>query len=402
MEQVKGTIQSIIYKNSDTMYTVLSISYEGAELVLTGHTDHVSAGEIIEAEGEFSEHALYGRQFRIERYRILPPDDLISIARYLGSGAIKGVGMTLAQRIVDRFKEDTFDIIDDQPERLAEVKGIRDRMAREIYAQYSEKREMRSAVMFMEKYGISNKYAVQLYDRYGSEIYDIIKENPYRLADDIKGIGFKTADDIARKAGVPLHSQFRIRSGIIYTLQRAVSEGHTYLPMDILMRACETLLSVRAFNENEYDDANWVRQSEIEEQVMPLVMEKKLVVSNIDGRTAAYPAAFYYYETAVAHMLNTLNMSCEANAGKLDKRIKGIEESLEITLDEKQKEAVRASAQTNVLVITGGPGTGKTTIINAIIKLFELERKTVLLAAPTGRAAKRMSQATGCEAKTIH
>ena len=312
----------------------------------------------------------------------------MSIERYLGSGAVKGVGVALAARIVRRFKEDTFRIIEEEPERLVEVKGISERKAMEIAEQVEGKRELRQAMIFLQQYGISQTLAVKIYQTYGQDLYRILKENPYRLADDIQGVGFRIADEIASKIGIHTDSDYRIRSGILYTLLQAAAEGHTCLPTKELTVRASELLDV----EPEY----------IEKHYMNLAIDKKLVLKENDGQQYIYAATYYYMEANTATMLEQLDVSYDVPEIEINERIRKIEQSTEMELDELQKEAVKEAVRNGLVVITGGPGTGKTTTINAVIRYFEMEGMDIFLAAPTGRAAKRMSETTGFEARTIH
>ena len=348
----------------------------------------ISEGETVELKGEYTVHPSYGPQFQVESYAIKAPQDIVSIERYLGSGAIKGVGAALAARIVRRFKEDTFRIIEEEPERLAEIKGISERKAQEIAEQTEEKRELRQAMIFLQNYGISLTLAVKIYQTYQLDMYRIIQENPYKLAEDVTGVGFKIADEIAHKVGIHMDSDFRIRSGILYVLQQASLEGHTYLPKELLTRrACE-LLEVDA-------DA-------IEKHYMDMTIDRKLVMKQTEDQVQIYASTFYYMELNVAVMLRELNVKYDFSETAVEQRIRKIEELSDLKLDEMQHIAVVEAVRSGLLVITGGPGTGKTTTINTIIQFFESEGMDISLAAPTGRAAKRMSETTGYEAKTIH
>lgn len=388
METITGYVEHIVYRNEENGYTVMNLVAEEEEITCVGVFHVINEGESIEASGEYTVHPSYGRQFRVEKYEMKAPEDLISIERYLGSGAIKGVGTALAARIVRRFKEDTFRIIEEEPERLAEIKGISERKAMEIAQQTEEKKELRQAMIFLQQYGISLNLAVKIYHTYGMEMYRIIQENPYKLADDMEGVGFRIADEIARRVGIHMDSDFRIRSGILYVLIQASSEGHTYLPKEILtQRTCE-LLEVDA--------------EHVEKHYMDMAIDKKLVLKQSDEQLQIYASTFYYMEVNTAVMLRELNVKYDVSETEIDHRIHQIEENTDLELDEMQRIAVKESVRNGLLVITGGPGTGKTTTINTIIRYFESEGYDICLAAPTGRAAKRMSETTGYEAKTIH
>lgn len=388
METITGFVEHIVFRNEENGYTVLNLAVEEDEVTCVGVFQFISEGESVELKGEYTVHPSYGPQFQVESYAIKAPQDIVSIERYLGSGAIKGVGAALAARIVRRFKEDTFRIIEEEPERLAEIKGISERKAQEIAEQTEEKRELRQAMIFLQNYGISLTLAVKIYQTYQLDMYRIIQENPYKLAEDVTGVGFKIADEIAHKVGIHMDSDFRIRSGILYVLQQASLEGHTYLPKELLTRrACE-LLEVDA-------DA-------VEKHYMDMTIDRKLVMKQTEDQVQIYASTFYYMELNVAVMLRELNVKYDFSETVVEQRIRKIEELSDLKLDEMQHIAVVEAVRSGLLVITGGPGTGKTTTINTIIQFFESEGMDISLAAPTGRAAKRMSETTGYEAKTIH
>ena len=308
--------------------------------------------------------------------------------RYLGSGAIKGIGAALAARIVRRFGEDTLRIVEEEPERLAEIKGISEKKAREIAAQVTEKADMRRAMIFLQKYGISLNLGAKIYQKYGQSLYNVLQENPYRLAEDISGVGFKIADEIAGRIGIQADSDYRIRSGMLYVLLQASGEGHIYLPKEELFRRSASLLQVDI--------------SYMEKHLMDMAIDRKVVLKEREKETIVYPSQHYYLELNTARMLCELNVACPEDEKSTEKRIAQIEKETDTVLDEMQKKAVREAASNGLFVLTGGPGTGKTTTINAIIRFFESEGAELRLAAPTGRAAKRMTEATGYEAQTIH
>ena len=387
-EMINGYVDHIIYRNADNGYTVLVMICDEEEVTCVGTFSDIAEGENIEAHGSYTDHPTYGRQFAVKSFEEKAPKDEMAIERYLGSGAIKGVGIALAARIVRRFKSDTFRIIEEEPERLAEVKGISERKAMEIADQVNAKRDLRQAMIFLQQYGISTTLAVKIYNTYGQEIYGILKENPYRMADDVEGVGFRTADEIASRVGIRTDSDFRIRSGIQYALLQASNEGHTYLPMPELTQRASNLLQI----EPEY----------IEKHYMNLAMDRKIIMRQVDDTTQIYASSFFYMEANTATMLKQLNASFEVPDIEIEERLRQIEKQTKMDLDEHQVEAVKEAVRNGLLVITGGPGTGKTTTINTIIRYFELEGMDIFLAAPTGRAAKRMSETTGFEARTIH
>ncbi|MBQ3104846.1 MAG: ATP-dependent RecD-like DNA helicase [Lachnospiraceae bacterium] len=397
MVELKGYIDHIIFHNEENGYTVFVFRSEGEEYTCVGNFQGIAQGENMLLTGQETEHSVYGQQIRVETWKIVTPEDAAGIERYLGSGAIKGIGPALAARIVKKFGEDTFRIIEEEPERLAEVKGISMRGAREIGQQIEEKKGMREAMIFLQQYGISNTLAVKIYDTYGMQVYQVLRENPYRLVEDIFGVGFKLADEIAFRTGIRMDSDYRIRSGILYTLLLAGSEGHVYLPQSILLRNSSNMLEIPP--------------ETIEIQIRNLAMEKKLVIRQEQEEIRCYAASWYYMELGCAGKLAELNLSMtppkeeaeeKERAETIRQRIEDLEHRLDISLDELQREAVLQAVSQGVFILTGGPGTGKTTTINMILRYFEQEGMDILLAAPTGRAAKRMSEATGFEAKTIH
>lgn len=393
MERFKGYIDKIVYRNEDNGYTVFELEVDGSTVVCVGTVPYVAEGEYVEVTGEYTEHSVYGQQLKVDTCEDIPPEDEKSVERYLGSGAIKGIGVALAARIVRRFKADTLRIIEQEPERLAEIKGISIRMAMEISDNVTAKRDMRNAMIFLQGYGISMTLAAKIYNQYGPSVYAILKENPYRLADDISGVGFKIADDIAVKMGIQADSDFRIKSGIMYTLLQATGNGHIYLPYDELLEQLVLLLDTQV--------------RDIEPQLTELAMEKKVVIKEDVTQEGVpirmvYGASYYYMEMSVAYALKALDAQESIDEKKVLDRIRRIELAEKIELDDKQRDAVLQAVRSGFLVITGGPGTGKTTTINTIIRYFEGEDMDIRLAAPTGRAAKRMTEATGCEAQTIH
>ena len=388
MEVIKGYVEHIVFRNEENGYTVFHLTNKDGELTCVGTFPYISEGEMLEVSGEYTNHNVYGMQLQVISHEVKEPEDLISIERYLGSGAIKGLGAALAGRIVRKFKDDTFRIIEEEPERLAEVKGISERKAREISEQVEEKKDMRKAMIYLQKYGISLALSAKIYEHYGQSVYRVMEENPYQIADHVQGVGFKTADEIASKVGIHTDSDFRIRSGIFYVLLQSVTDGHVYLPQEELLRRTMQLLEVEI--------------CDIQKYLMDLAMEKKVVLKEKEDGIRVYPAHYYYLELNTAKMLHDLNVSYDIAEDAIEKRLRQIEEDAELSLDELQRTAVKEAVRNGVLVLTGGPGTGKTTTINAMIHFFESEGMDIFLAAPTGRAAKRMTEATGCEARTIH
>lgn len=388
MEKITGYIDHIIFRNEDNGYTVFQLNNEEGELTCVGKFSYIGEGEFLELEGEYTMHPSYGMQLQVTNHRIKEPEDRESIERYLGSGAVKGIGPALAGKIVAKFGEDTFRIMEEEPERLAEIKGISERKAREICVQVEEKKDLRQAMIYLQKYGISIHLAVKIYQKYGLGTYSVLEENPYKLADDMEGVGFRTADEIASRIGIHTDSDFRIQSGIFYTLLQSVQEGHVYLEENVLSERAAQLLEVEL--------------KDIEKYLMDLAMTKKVVLKQDGEKVRVYPAQYYYMEMNTARMLKELNINYDEPDDLIRRRIDKLEEETESTLDEQQKRAVAEAVKHGIFILTGGPGTGKTTTINAMIRYFLSEGMDIRLAAPTGRAAKRMTETTGYEAQTIH
>ena len=417
MDTVRGYVEHITFRNEENGYTVLSLSdpeleKKGLESVFTavGSLPEVGVGELLELGGSWSAHPVYGEQFKISSFEIRRPEDTAAVERYLGSGMISGVREALAHRIVKTFGEDTLRILDEEPERLAEIKGISKSKARDIAAQLYEKRDLRDGLLFLAKYHIPNTLALKIWKQYGPDIYSILRENPYRLADDVRGIGFRTADEIAAQAGIPMDSRFRINSAILYTLENASAEGSLYLPRDILIRRTKSILGFRdaydAYMPREDDalvpEALEGTNDPVGAGILDLAVEKKVILKTEEDESRVYTSRAYYTQMRVARMLleRNLTMPCQIE----EARMKAVEAASEsgYELDERQLEAVALAQRCCLLILTGGPGTGKTTTINTMIRVFEADGLTIELAAPTGRAAKRMTEATGRRARTIH
>ena len=389
-ESVTGYIDHVIFRNEENGYTVMILKGVDGEEELTcvGTFPVLTMGASVELTGSYIQHPVYGKQFQVSVLTEKMPEDAMAMERYLGSGAIKGIGAALAARIVRRFGKDTLHIVEEEPERLAEVKGISEKKAREIAMQVAEKADMRKAMMFLQKYGISLNLGARIYQKYGETVYSVLQENPYRLADDISGIGFKIADEIAYRIGIHTDSDYRIRSGMMYTLLQASRDGHVYLPKEELFQKSSELLGVDS--------------SYMEKHLMDLSVDRKLVQKEKNGEILVYPTLYYYLELNTARMLKELDILYPEEPEMMNKQILQIEKETETVLDEMQKKAVTEAACHGLFILTGGPGTGKTTTINAIIRYFEGQGAEIRLAAPTGRAAKRMTEATGYEAQTIH
>lgn len=393
-ETIEGYVEHIIYRNQENGYTVANLVVEETEITCVGIFQYLNEGETIKAKGVYKEHPSYGQQFSVSSYEIVIPQDSLAMERYLGSGAIRGIGAALAARIVRHFGDDTLRIIETEPERLAEVKGISERKAREIAEQLEDKADMRKAMMFLQQYGISQTLGAKIYQQYKQDMYRILKENPYKMAEDISGVGFKIADEIAARIGIHTDSDYRIRSGLLYILLLATAEGHVYLPKKVLRARAEKLLGVQA----DY----------MEKHIVDLAIDRKVVVKEImdefkdEKEQIVYASQYYQIELHTAQMLHELNLKDTVDEEVIAEKIRRIQKAEKIELDQMQQQAIVEAVRNGLLVITGGPGTGKTTTINGIIHYFEMEGLDICLAAPTGRAAKRMTETTGYEAKTIH
>ncbi|MCR5797026.1 MAG: ATP-dependent RecD-like DNA helicase [Eubacterium sp.] len=388
MEQRQGYVEHIIFRNTENGYTVFELACqdEDGEYLETcvGNFPFINEGEYLLLWGNITYHPTYDDQFKVTKSEVKEPEDAVAMQRYLSSGVIKGIGAGLAKRIVDMFGDRTFEIIEKEPERLAEVKGISKRKATEVYEAFEEKKDTREAFIFLQKYGISNQLAAKIYDKYKGNVYDIIQNNPYKLSEDIRGIGFKIADDIAAKIGFDVNSEFRIKAGIIYALENEISNGHIFIPEVELCKKSVEILAVPL--------------ERIIETIEKMIIDKDLIKDNED----VYLPVLYYGEMGVARMLCDLDQVAYQFDESLERMIQDSQGIDGIFLDENQLDAVRESLVKGVLVITGGPGTGKTTTINRIIKMLEAQGESILLAAPTGRAAKRLSETTNREAQTIH
>ena len=392
VEQLEGYVEKILYRNTDNGYTVLELSHKVEELdnemTCVGIFPIISEGEYIHVSGEYTQHAIYGLQLKVSSFSAATPKSADSIQKYLASGAIKGIGKALADRIVRKFGDKTFEIMEKEPERLAEVKGISQSKAQEIYKQFEEKREARETMLYLQDFGISTNLAVKIYKQYGGATRKIVSENPYKLAEDISGVGFKTADEIAMKVGCAYDSEYRMRAGIIYTLKMGCNAGHTYLPEEVLFRHANGILGTEdAPFEGILDD---------------LAMQRKIYIKGMAGERQIFLTNFYHTELNIARQLIDLNLHDDIDDELAQERILKVERAQNIELDPLQRDAIKMALENSLMIITGGPGTGKTTILKAIIEMFRAEGLSLLLAAPTGRAAKRMSEATGEEARTIH
>lgn len=386
MEERKGYVSHIVFRNTENGYTVFELeNTDGDTETCVGNFPFINEGEYVSVRGQMVYHPVYMEQLKVESFEVQDPDNKTAMLRYLASGAIAGIRGGLAKRIVDKFGEKTFEVMEKEPERLSEVKGISEKKAIAIAAQFEEKRGMRIAMLFLQKYGISNQLAVKIYQAYGASLYEIVKENPYRLAEDIRGVGFKIADEIARQSGFDLNSEERIRAGILYVLNMGSQEGYVYMPEELLAKEAVFRLEVSL--------------ERIQNALQNMALDKAVIITE---EQFVYLPVLYYAELNCARMLLDLNVTLGRPGESDDAVIRKLEEREGLQLDEGQRIAVKEAMNTGLLIITGGPGTGKTTTINMIIHTLREEGLSILLAAPTGRAAKRMSEATGYEAQTIH
>ena len=398
----EGYIEKIIWDNGETGYTVFSVETTEGEEIFVGYLAGIHEGMYIQAEGEYVNHPQYSLQFNVTSCELSMPMDLVGIERYLGSGLVKGIGEGLARRIVRAFKDDTLRIMKEEPERLAEVKGITLKKARELGEAFRDNSEIQEAAIFLAKYGITAKIAMKIYRTYGEKLYSVLRENPYRLVEDVQGIGFRRADEIAAAVGVAADSEYRLQSALLYVLSEAMGEGHIFIPEQQLIAGTKEAMNL---------DTEWESFMErAHDQLVEMSMQRKVVLKSIalgeDPEQPSVPVVYlwrnYQNELSIARKLADLSVRQEVPEEDLDASIGEVERSLSIELDEIQKKAVREAICSGVAVITGGPGTGKTTIINALIRYFERLGMEVELAAPTGRAAKRITESTGVKARTIH
>ena len=399
LEQLQGQIERITFTSEETGYTVAKIKVYGRRDLVTiiGNIVNPTPGEIIKMQGVWGNHPKYGEQFKIVFCQTTTPASVYGIEKYLGSGLVKGIGPVMAKRIVKMFKEKTLEVIENEIDKLAEVEGIGQKRIGMIRKAWEEQKEIRAVMIFLQSHGVSSGYAAKIYKQYGNEAIKIVQENPYRLATDIFGIGFITADKIAEKMGFAKDSELRAAAGILYVLHELTDEGHVYYPYEPLILKCKEMLDID--------------REIIVKAIGTVAVDRQIVIEDInqdlaefqENNKAVYLAGYHIAEKSLAARLKTLVNTPQA-IRKIDseKAIQWVQEKLSITLADKQIEAVQRAAENKVMIITGGPGTGKTTIINAILKIFSAIKTKIMLAAPTGRAAKRMSETTGHEAKTIH
>lgn len=394
--KIEGPVENIIYKNEENGYIVFTINSEDyghifpdAEIVCVGYVPNLNVGENICVTGTVVNHSSYGKQFKIDTYEKSIPKTEKGIEKYLASGAIKGIGKKTAERIVEKFGTQTLDIIEKNPEKLSQIKGISVKKAIEIGQIFAEQEGLRRVMIYLQEYGITSVFAMKVYKHFKDNTIKIIETNPYRLADELFGVGFKLVDNIAEKIGIEKTSEYRIKAGIKYILnQNANANGNVYLPEPILLTQAETLLDVST--------------DVIKPCLYNLQMERQICVEKTDKQNIVFLNAYYYAESYVAKKILQLAKNKTEYNKNYDLWIKNIEKENGIELANNQKQAIKQAMINGVLVITGGPGTGKTTTINSIIAMLKNEEYEIELCAPTGRAAKRMSEATGLEAQTIH
>ena len=399
LSDLQGQIERITYTNEENGYTVARVKVYGQRNLVTvvGNLINPTPGEILRMKGELSNHPKYGEQFKIVKYKTMVPASVHGIQRYLGSGLIRGIGPVMAKRIVNRFGKQTLDVIEKEIEKLAEVEGIGKKRIGMIKKAWDDQKEIREVMLFLQTHGVSSGYAVKIFKQYGSRSINMVRENPYRLATDVFGIGFVTADQIAEKLGFAKNSELRAEAGILYVLHQIADEGHVYYPYEPLIKKCREILQVD--------------REVIVKAFGTIALDQRIVIEDLNNETdefrdnykAVYLAKFHVSETRAANQMKTLiNASKSIRKIDSDRAAEWVQRQLSITLAKKQVEAIKGAIEHKVIVITGGPGTGKTTIINAVLKVFSKLKVKIMLAAPTGRAANRMNEATGYEAKTIH
>ena len=391
MEDLKitGEVEDIIYRNKDNGYTVFSLTTEDDEVTCVGVVPQIHSGEALEIHGSWAMHPLYGRQVQVRYYEKSMPTTTAGMEKYLSSGMIKGIGAKTAKRIVERFGEATFYVIEEKPDLLTEIKGISYDKAQKISEAFCEQHELRRAMMFLQGYDISPAYAMKIYKKYKARTFEIVKNNPYRLADEVLGIGFKMADKMAVGAGIAADDPNRVKAAVKYVLNTAAANGDCYLPKERLIAQAVDLLQLHPLA--------------IENAIRELQVNSQLLQEKLNGEDCVYLNYYFYAEMSVAKRLLELSADYDApNMESIATEIARVEKETGVVLAEEQRAAVAEALSCGVLIITGGPGTGKTTTINTILRILKKEDMDVVLAAPTGRAAKRMTEATSCEAQTIH
>ncbi len=389
MERLEGMISDIVFKNEDNGYTIAHLANSDNEVVIVGCMPTLSVGESIEVEGKWINHKTYGTQFEVNKFMPVTPTSLEGIYVYLSSGMIHGIGEKMAKKIVDKFGVSTLDIIQNNPHRLSEVDGIGQKKIDQIVKSYEENRELRNIIIELSPYGITPNYCMKIYKKYKNKAIEVINKNPYKLAEDIRGVGFKIADNIASKIGIEKNSRDRVSQGILYTLNQSLGNGHTYLPENILIQEAIKLLGVKG--------------ELVKECILELAYDQKIHIEKKDNQHLIYLIPYYLSENGVCKQIIKLSQHEFKDLNiDIEEEIRVVEKEEGIKLANNQMLAVKEAIEGGVVIITGGPGTGKTTTINTIIKIFENNNQEVVLAAPTGRAAKRMSETSSKEAKTIH
>ena len=386
---ITGEVEDIIFQNKDNGYCVFSLTTEDDEIVCVGTVPQIHSGETLSITGSWTMHPIYGKQIRVQYYEKSMPETAAGMEKYLASGVIKGIGKKTAEKIVKKFGDAAFYVIEEKPDLLTEVRGITYEKAKTISETFTEQHELRRAMMFLQEFEISPAYAMKIYKKYKARTFEIVKNNPYRLADDVVGIGFKMADKIAEKQGIPADDPHRIRAAVKYVLNKEAANGNCYFPKEALMREASELLDIHPLAVE-----NAIRELQVDGQVW---QEK------IEDTDCVYLNFYYYAELAVAKKLLELSLEYEpADEEAVEREIRRVEKRTGVVLAPEQRIAVHEAMSSGVLIITGGPGTGKTTTINTILQILKGEEQEVVLAAPTGRAAKRMTEATGMDAQTIH
>ncbi len=395
MQELRGIIFDIIYRNEDNGYTVALLETDTNVVTITGSFPSDLTNENLLMYGKYIKHQKYGEQFQVEAYNVLLPTELIAIENYLSSGMIKGIGPSTAKKIVEAFGDETFSVIQNFPDRLMEIEGIGEVKAKTITESFVSQLDIKEIMMFLQGHNISPNYAVKIYKQYGKNTINIVRENPYRLAEDIHGIGFKLADKIAYSIGVESGSSFRIAAGIKYVLMEGATRGHSYLPQNVLIKASNELLGTS--------------EEVLKLELRDMAFQSKVHIENIDGKECIYSIPYHTAELNVCNKLIALlspNAAASVDYGftdeDIDRYLAYSQRDNNIELTHTQILAVKDTVKNGVTVITGGPGTGKTTIIKTILYIFESLSKKVLLCAPTGRAAKKITESSGKEAKTIH
>ena len=389
MEILEGLVEAIIFKSDDSGYIVAKITANKEVITIVGIMPLIKEGQQIEVKGNWINHKQFGRQFNVEEYKELLPTSAKEIEKYLSTGIIHGIGPVTAKKIVKAFGVETLDILDNNIERLREVEGIGEKKFNIIYESYLESKELKDIIMFFQKHGVTINQCLKIYKKFGPDSIDIVSKNPYILNDEISGIGFLTSDRIAKSLGIEPQSDFRVQSGIRYVLNNFSGLGNTYMPKDKLIEQCQKVLTVD--------------KELIEVNIYNSVLEGKIKVEKINDIEAVYSLPYYFCELGVTNKIITLSIeNFQTINSDISFEISSFESKNNIKFADSQKDAILGAFENGIEIITGGPGTGKTTIIKCIIEIYENNGMKVLLAAPTGRAAKRMTESTGREAKTIH